>query len=286
VRRAVFLWLLLAAGGAALAQPAPAPTETEIFEGGQKLYNMGDFVEAAKKWKEGYAMTGKPYFLYNMAQAYRQVKDYEKSVFFYKSYLRAAPANAPNRAQVQERVAEMEKLIASSQKPPNEVAPPAVPEKKPAEAPKAPPPSPPKPAPSPPPAPVTAAPPAPAPVPAPAPAPAEAPAPGRGLKIAGIVVGAAGVAVAGVGVALYFSGKSKASNLEGMHGNTWTDKDQSDYDAAKSQGTIGGVLMGVGAAAVATGVVMYVLGGRAQAEPTVGAILLPGGGALSARVRF
>jgi hypothetical protein len=102
----------------------PSPQEIELYDGGRMAYNVGDFDTAIARWRAGYAFSARPYFLYNIAQAYRQAHDNEKALFFYKSYLREA-AGAANYELVQQRVAELEALLAKSQQPPNGPLPPA-----------------------------------------------------------------------------------------------------------------------------------------------------------------
>ncbi len=48
-----------------------------------------------------------PVFLFNIAQCHRKMGHDKEAVDFYKSYLRNAP-NAPNRADVQKRIQELE----------------------------------------------------------------------------------------------------------------------------------------------------------------------------------
>src|SRR5262249_30142314 len=132
-----------------------------------------------------------PIFLYNIAQAYRQKADFQKAIFFYRAYLREEP-RARNRAEVEGRIADLQKQL--------DAQPPPQPE-----------PEPPPPAPPPPP-------PAPAPRAAPAPVPVEeeaaAPHPGHGMKITGLVTGGVGVAVLATGVVFALRARSIQSDLE------------------------------------------------------------------------
>src|SRR5205809_1080363 len=87
---------------AALAQPAPADAELgkQLVRQGNALYQAGDFVEALKLYSKGYQLRPKPATLFNMAQCERQLGHHQRAIFLYGSYLRTAPADAPNRAQV------------------------------------------------------------------------------------------------------------------------------------------------------------------------------------------
>jgi hypothetical protein len=82
----------------------------DLYQEGITNYNLGEFDKAIEKFKAAYALTGAPGLLFNVAQAYRLKKDYEQALYFYKTYLRLDP-DAPNKADVDARVAEMERMI-------------------------------------------------------------------------------------------------------------------------------------------------------------------------------
>ena len=95
-----------------LAPPAHAGEEGKSiakarFSAGMKHYNLGEFKEALVDFREGYRNYQEPVFLFNMAQCQRQLGDYDGAIFSYRSYLRAKP-DASNRADVEERIMEME----------------------------------------------------------------------------------------------------------------------------------------------------------------------------------
>jgi tetratricopeptide (TPR) repeat protein len=92
-----------------------------LSQEGSARFDLGKFDEAIDLFQKAYEVYPYPEALYNIAQAYRMKKDYERAVFFYKSYLRNHP-NAPNRVAVEARIQEMERLDAeqkaSAKKPP------------------------------------------------------------------------------------------------------------------------------------------------------------------------
>jgi len=98
--------LLSAAGGTAHAADADAESK-RLYKEGTKQYNLGEFEEAVKAYKSGYDAKPDPVFLYNIAQAYRLWGKPDKAIFFYKSFLRNLP-EAPNRAEVERRIGEMQ----------------------------------------------------------------------------------------------------------------------------------------------------------------------------------
>jgi hypothetical protein len=99
---------------APIARAAPpaevAKQAKDAFVEGTTQFNLGHWDKAIDSWSRGYELKNDPIFLYNIAQAYRLAENWEKAVFFYKNYLRNAP-KAPNRAEVEERIEQLEKLI-------------------------------------------------------------------------------------------------------------------------------------------------------------------------------
>ena len=70
---------------------------------------------ALDDFKEAYRLKDDPVFLYNIAQCYRIMNKNEEALNFYRSYLRRAP-DAPNRAEVETKIAALQDAIASQEK--------------------------------------------------------------------------------------------------------------------------------------------------------------------------
>lgn len=232
----------------ALATASIARAETEdpkaLFERATVQFRLGQFHEAARTYERVYELRPDPVLLYNCAQSYRLANEPEKALVLYKSFL-AAKADAPNRREVEVRIAELERLVTEQRKakerPPNEVtAPPApVTEAHPA----------------------VAAPESPAPAVAPAPAPATVDNKGRVKRIAGIAVLGVGVAalVGGIVAAVFSERASDSINAAAKAGDAF---DPSKEAEGKTDTIVSGVMFGVGGAAVVTGGVLLVLGLR------------------------
>jgi len=109
------------------------------------------------------------------------------------------------------------------------------------------------------------------------PPPAADASPGRGLRIAGIAVGAAGVLAVANGVRLSI----KVRDLNQTVYADQPDKVAEGKSAARDQW----ISYGIGAAALAGGGILYYLGAR-EAETTAAFVPLPGGGLALARRRF
>lgn len=99
---------------AARAQPAVARTVSPEAEAkahygrGTSYYNLGRYGEALAEYEAAYLAIQDPPFLFNIAQCQRKMGKDQEALSAYRSYLRVAP-NAPNRLEVQRRIAELEK---------------------------------------------------------------------------------------------------------------------------------------------------------------------------------
>ncbi|MFH2009350.1 MAG: PEGA domain-containing protein [bacterium] len=84
------------------------------FQKGEEYYQQYMFKQALQEYKKGMRYKQDPAFLYNIAQCYRQLKDYKKAAFYYRLYLVDAPT-APNKEAVLAAIIEMKKKIAEQQ---------------------------------------------------------------------------------------------------------------------------------------------------------------------------
>ena len=113
----------LIAFAAAPAQAQDAEKARQLFQQGSKYYDLGQFDKAIEAWQQGYDQKPDPGFLYNIAQAYRQKQDAAKAIFFYKGYLRNSP-KAHNRAEVDQKIAALQKQLDAGAPPPGNGTPP------------------------------------------------------------------------------------------------------------------------------------------------------------------
>lgn len=244
-------WLVIAAllSGALPARAADdVDAAREHYKRASRLYDLRRFKEAAKEFEAAYVAKDDTAFLYNIAQSYRLAGEPAEAMGAYKSYLRRAP-DAPQRKEVEQRIAELEHLVAQQQKaqetPPNGTHPPELPEK-PVEQP------PPKPAPVEQPA-------------APPPHEPEAPAAGRLKLIAGAVVAAAGLALVGVGIGFAVLTQQASDQLSNPQpGSTF---DPGLESAGRTDQAIAIATLAVGGAAVAAGAVVLGLGVAERRAP-------------------
>jgi tetratricopeptide (TPR) repeat protein len=106
---------------AAAATPEETTRAREHFEKGRVHYELTEYEQALKQFKDAYRLVQDPVFLYNIAQCHWKLGQNKEAVDFYRNYLRRAP-NAPNRADLEKRIAELESQPAA---PPPRAEPPA-----------------------------------------------------------------------------------------------------------------------------------------------------------------
>lgn len=90
----------------------------KMFDDATRAFNLGEFLTAVNLYRGAYKLKPEPGLLYNIAQAYRLSNDPGNAVFFYRSFLRAAP-NTPNRKEVEGRIAKLEAQVNEQKAPPN-----------------------------------------------------------------------------------------------------------------------------------------------------------------------
>jgi len=82
------------------------------FRSGSQHYNLGEFQQALDAFKEAYRNYEDASFLFNIAQCERQLGHKREAVREYRAYLNNSE-NAPNRDNVQQTIAQLEREIAA-----------------------------------------------------------------------------------------------------------------------------------------------------------------------------
>jgi tetratricopeptide (TPR) repeat protein len=96
-----------------LSASARAGDEKEarrLFERAELSFNVGKFGEALTDYQAAYEAKPLPGFLFNIAQCYRNMGNFERARFFFRRYLALEP-RAPNRHRVDELIDEMSKQL-------------------------------------------------------------------------------------------------------------------------------------------------------------------------------
>jgi hypothetical protein len=227
------------------------------YQRGTKAYDLGFYEDAIREYMLAYQAKDDPAILYNLAQVNRLAGHAPEALRLYRIYLLKLP-RAQNRSDVEHKIGELERTIAKQQKglPPDQLIRPNPPVAESA-------PPPPVEPPAEPPAPPAAA-------PAPAPPAAVETArpvqrPSRGLKIGGLSSGAVGIAALGVGVGM--AALATQTSDEISRSATFDPGRLGDF---RTYQTLEGVFLGVGAAALVSGVVIYAVAWHRSGSPRLG----------------
>jgi hypothetical protein len=106
--------LLLLAGSPAWAQPSAAQA---AYREGEKQYNLGNFIRAIDAFKQAYELDANAAYLYNIGQAYRQLRDCHSATFFFRRFLavkasdRKRPLKAELRLEVERWLEELRPCV-------------------------------------------------------------------------------------------------------------------------------------------------------------------------------
>jgi tetratricopeptide (TPR) repeat protein len=112
--RLLFAVLVVAlAARSAAADDTATRTARRHFERGEQLYALTRFSEALDEYQRAFDARPIPDFLFNIGQCYRNLGDYDSAIFSYRKYLTLAP-DAPNRAQVEQLITELQSKKAQS----------------------------------------------------------------------------------------------------------------------------------------------------------------------------
>ncbi|MBI4509483.1 MAG: hypothetical protein HY698_07585 [Deltaproteobacteria bacterium] len=236
-----------------------------LYQEGDKFFKLAEYDKAIQAFKKSFLLSNAPLLLFNIAQAYRLKGDCAQAIRFYQNYLNEDP-NPTNKKDVEVAMGQcaaptakgpdtdaaanapvesvgqraQETIDIGSREGPEIGAAPVVQEPKPA---------------------------------------AEVrDLPGRSLRLAGLIVAGAGMAMAGTGIYLGLDAHATESSVE-EHEGPWDPVDEERERSAKKKSFVASLLTAGGIAAIAGGGALYYLGIRRQdaAELSLG---LTSGGAL------
>jgi tetratricopeptide (TPR) repeat protein len=236
----------------------------QLYDEGFRHFNVAEYPQAIESWKQAYLISKKPLLLFNIAQAYRLSGDCKQAMTFYENY-QNSETSIKNPDELDQAIAACK---AADAKPvePKPVEPTPVDTRPPPPA-------------------ITTTPPPTTDTHAIAPAPAQ-PAPvqptpphepaasSNDHRQLGLIIGIAGVVAEGGAVVFALQGRSKAHDAENVA--MW-DQHAMDLESAGQRDNKLAWGFGIaGAAAIATGIVLYVTGG-ASAEHGVAIVPTRGG---------
>jgi tetratricopeptide (TPR) repeat protein len=85
-----------------------------LYEKGMAHYRLQEYEQAIEKWQAAFRLRPAPQFLYDLGQAYRLSKQWDKALHYYRNYLSMYPT-APNRGDVERQITTLEELVASGE---------------------------------------------------------------------------------------------------------------------------------------------------------------------------
>jgi hypothetical protein len=240
------------AGGANLANAA-GTREQAREKAAKKACLTGDFQKGVEILADLYISTGDPNYLYNQARCFEVSHRCVDSIDRFREYLRKSPhLSQDDKLGVEKHISDCKAQMAEqavSQPVPSAPAPPA---------------------------PVTpvqaqVSPPAVDVVAAASPAPLASG--GSGLRMAGMITGAAGIVALGVGVVCNLKVNSLTNELNTLRqSGGWNQGKESSRNSYETLGWIG---YSVGAAALATGTTLYILGASRKTDTTSTVAFVP-----------
>jgi tetratricopeptide (TPR) repeat protein len=108
---ALLLALGAPAGAAGLTKREQAKAAVEK---GETDYKLGRFEEALEEYSHAYELFPAPALLFNLGQCHKQLKNYDRAIFFFEGYLRDEP-RPTNRRLAQDLIAESRAELAKQQ---------------------------------------------------------------------------------------------------------------------------------------------------------------------------
>jgi hypothetical protein len=109
------LSVLVLAPGRAKAASEDEKQARALYERAEKSFDVGKFTDALADYQAAYEAKPLPGFLFNIAQCYRNMGDFDRARFFFRRYLAVDP-RAPNRRKVEELISEMTKQLEAQRK--------------------------------------------------------------------------------------------------------------------------------------------------------------------------
>jgi tetratricopeptide (TPR) repeat protein len=108
------LMLCLAPSTAVSAPGDEIAQARQHYGDGERHFNLAEYQEALVDFKEAYRLKPDAVFLYNIGQCHRKLGHVDDALTFYRNYLRLS-SSAPNRAEVERRIHELEVEQAAKQ---------------------------------------------------------------------------------------------------------------------------------------------------------------------------
>jgi tetratricopeptide (TPR) repeat protein len=244
----VLALVLARSAGAQPDSTDPKDQAEVLYKEGAKQYDLHEYATAIDDFRRAYALFAEPTILFDIAQAYRMLHDCDNATAFYRDYVRAKPDGADRDTAIK-RADETEACAVEQRRQREQAAPHPV---------------------------------AIVPVATVTPPPRH-----RGIKIAGIITAAVGVAIAGAGVYFSLDAADKARQLEQACMVSCLAGDVASIDeAGQTSQDRALALYVIGGSAIAIGTGMFVWATLHAGSETISVAPVPGGATVSTTVHF
>jgi len=95
-----------------VADAAPRARRPEAFHAaGVKRYQLGEYAEALREFREAYRLKPDPSYLFNIGQCQRKLGQRDEAIGTFRSYLGYLPATSERRSDIEKLVAELEREL-------------------------------------------------------------------------------------------------------------------------------------------------------------------------------
>lgn len=114
----VLLAASLSVSAVSLAEPKKSDKleAKTAYEAGIQEFGDGKYDEAARDFSRAYYLVGEPGILYNVAQSYRLAQRFGDAAKAYREFLSHLPKDAPSRAEIEGRIAELDERAADAER--------------------------------------------------------------------------------------------------------------------------------------------------------------------------
>jgi len=107
----ILAWAVLMAPSVPVYGGAKETAARAAYEEATTAYNLAHFEEAAQQYEAAYKLVHDPNMLFNIAQSFRLAGKLEQALPIFRSFLREAPAESPNRPLAERFVEELKRKI-------------------------------------------------------------------------------------------------------------------------------------------------------------------------------
>lgn len=93
----------------------PVARAKAYFQEGARHHQLGRFADALAAYEKAYEAKPIPAFLFNIAQCHYELGNWERAIFFYRTFVNEVPDAGGQRAEIDERLAIAEKKLAEQE---------------------------------------------------------------------------------------------------------------------------------------------------------------------------